>query len=68
MVHLLQAKPSQAKPSQAKPSQAKPNNTNYTFSFTILIVHKTPFLEKSGKGVFYLIPENCKSQSTQRNN
>ena len=39
MVHLL---------------QAKPNIPNYTFSFTILIVHKTPFLEKSGKGVFYL--------------
>ena len=46
MEHLLQAKPSQAKPSQATP--------NDTFSFTILIVHKTPFLEKSVKGVFCL--------------
>ena len=56
MVHLLQAKPSQAKPSQAKPSQV---TSNYTFSFTILIVHKTPFLEKSGKGVFYLGLKRC---------
>ena len=45
MVHLLQAKPSQAKPSQITP--------NDIFSFAILIVHKTPFPEKSGKGVFY---------------
>jgi len=36
-------------PLQAKPSQATPN---YTFILQILIVHKTPFLEKSGKGVF----------------
>ena len=41
MVHLLQAKPSQVTP-------------NDTFGFTALIVHKTPFLEKSGKGVFIL--------------
>ena len=27
---------------------AKPNNTN----LPLLIVHKSPFLEKSGKGVF----------------
>ena len=37
------------KPSQAKPSQIIPN---YTFRFKILIVHRTPFPDKSGKGVF----------------
>ena len=38
---------------QAKPSQAKPNTPNYTFSFTVLATHKTPFLAKvPGKAFF----------------
>jgi predicted Zn-dependent protease len=44
-----------------KPSQV---TSNYTFSFTIL-VYKTPFLENSGKGVFYLL--DLKRQKKQQN-
>ena len=38
------------KPSQAKPSQ---NTPNFTFSSTVLVIHKTPFLARVlGKAFF----------------
>ena len=38
-------------PSQAKPSQYTPN---FTFSFTVLVTHKTPFLARAPEKAFFV--------------